>query len=740
MKGPRTFAILLATGLIWLSPGCSDNSNGDPVGDVSPSDASGEDARMPDADTDVDDDANEDIGFESNLTVPNLENNWASEGGPQRAFARIGTGLDRAIYKESGSERPRLVVSKECGGSVQSVNIGELGGVPTPQVLNAAANSEVILVLTNAGTDPGLWRSSDDGASWTSNVSAPIDVQQLVAADGQIYAVGSSPDDGSVDLFRTTNADDWTAVKTDFSFSSAELEVMENSIFVFNPPTAELHYSSDQGTTWDVESELLEPAFPWVRSSGTFYGLAPDGTLLESPSGANWSTADFEGVPERISALASSNENLLILGQTGRVVTIDASASNPSATTLFRAGDISSSGISPSIKTCPDDDVEIGSEYGLLRFDASQNSTSAMGLEVRSAPEESVGSSTTIMTPIGARLAEGQLFGSFGTNVLGATNGPMHVMAVQSRLYIGGQSEIETDFGTTEQRGAVYVLTSDRNWDRIAYDVQTYACGEQAGCDTNNEQRAITGQSPTSIATNSQQTIVGFRGAMGTGFGVQLDGGGLIAGGSGEPTAFTEGLPFRRCDGSETVEKPKAPSLCPPSIKDLTHFENEFWAATGDRFTDTFKVYRRANDDSEWIAAHEGLPAEFQDPGELNEDEGNEFTEADFAIADSTLFIRVRRMPEDTTTVYWFDESDQVWNELPSDGLAEISGLELLGSSERLMLGTHDGIVGWSQADRAWKPVGSNFPSVDANDFYLASGARIYAATDGRGVWSATLQ
>jgi hypothetical protein len=214
---------------------------------------------------------------------------------------------------------------------------------------------------------------------------------------------------------------------------------------------------------------------------------------------------------------------------------------------------------------------------------------------------------------------------------------------------------------------------------------------------------------------------------------IDILGGGLVRNVQGQSQSYTDGLPSRRCQGDETLEKDLA-TLCPPSIKDLT-FLNDLWIATGDPHTDTFEVFRRGLDDSQWQSAHAGLPSEIQDNIPLNEDTGDSYTEADFAIADTTLFLRVRQMPADTTEIFWFDEGTEKWWPMPTDGLEGESVIEIIGG-RGLAAGTSQGIYFWSDSEGSWQSMGSGFPSADANDYHISTSGRVNVATDGRGVWS----
>jgi hypothetical protein len=381
------------------------------------------------------------------------------------------------------------------------------------------------------------------------------------------------------------------------------------------------------------------------------------------------------------------------------------------------------------LNRCADGDLALSTEAGPMRYDASSESFQRWGLESRQSVQQIFGSSSATRTLQYVKFAESM---PFGFSRLQNVADPQQLMGEEGTAYAGVQTEPDSRLGF---RGDLYRFDGESGWNRLLYDTQSTTCFEGATCDPDRGD-PLTTNVPTSLAKSPSSHFAGFSGgaaisSQGT---VTLGGGGIVKSGSPNPQPYIDGLPLRRCQGSESVDKENASSLCPPSVKDLT-YSDRLWAATGDPFTDTFEVYSRASGDSSWTLTHAGLPAEFQDSMPLHEDTGEQRTKANFAIADSTLFIHVRRMPEDSTDIYWFDEGTKRWWPMPTDGLQSETVFEIEGSSEVLLAGTKDGLYAWSDSNETWTRIGTDFPDADATDFHIASTTKIVASTDGRGVW-----
>jgi hypothetical protein len=656
------------------------------------------------------------------IEPPATGGEWTSTGGPQSGFERLMKSPGPTAYFSTESER--LVFTEDCGQTHVTVPLSETGLSSTPR--EGASNSDG-MALHATGTTVF---STDGGESWSSSSSTLDNVQALEGATSGLYAV-SIDEQNNASVLKSTKGDTWSTLKSDFGFRLpiVSFEALGQNLFL-RKDNDTMYISTDGGSTWSSESDFDAPRFPWVQAASNFYATE-SGTLLQSTDGLAWSAVSNDGLPDEILEISSTGNELVVLDDTGtayRVLDLNSQLDVEEFATFGV-----SPGIDTSLSACSRTNVALAGESGLARLPDGFGSASSWGPMPATSPKRVFAQDGFIASLSGSGLRirrNGKgLFAHAAADLFNSFNGPGIVESFDSAngsLYIGGRNK---DGGV--DRGEFYTEVSPGNWNRAIRDVQKTTCASPP-CESRNP----LSQAPTSLVQTQEGAVAGFRGRVEGADGmsvIDILGGGLVRNVQGQSQSYTDGLPSRRCQGDETLEKDLA-TLCPPSIKDLT-FLNDLWIATGDPHTDTFEVFRRGLDDSQWQSAHAGLPSEIQDNIPLNEDTGDSYTEADFAIADTTLFLRVRQMPADTTEIFWFDEGTEKWWPMPTDGLEGESVIEIIGG-RGLAAGTSQGIYFWSDSEGSWQSMGSGFPSADANDYHISTSGRVNVATDGRGVWS----
>lgn len=672
-------------------------------------------------DTGEDTDSSEDPPDRNTQIEPPVSGGeWTSTGGPQSGFERLMKRPGPTAYFSTQSDR--LVFTEDCGQSHLRVPLAETGLSSPPR--EGASNSDG-MALHAPGTTVF---STDGGESWSSSSSTLDNIQALEGATSGLYAV-SIDEQNNASVLKSTKGDTWSTLKSDFGFRLpiVSFEALGQNLFL-RKDNDTMYVSTDGGSTWSSESDFDAPRFPWVQAASSFYATE-SGTLLQSTDGLTWSAISNDDLPGEISKMSSTGNELVVLDDAGAAFRV------LNLTGQLDVEEFARFGVSPSADTslsaCSRTNVSLAGESGLARLPEGFGSASSWGPMPATSPKRVFAQDSFIATLSRFRVRRGEkgLFVPEATNLFNPLDGQGGVETFDSAngsLYIGGRNRM----GDVD-RGGFYAETSPSNWSRAIRDVQEPTCASPP-CEGGNP----LSQAPTSLVQTQEGAVAGFRGSVAGADGmtvIDIQGGGLVRNVQGQSQSYTDGLPTRRCQGDETLEKDLA-TLCPPSVKDLT-FLSDLWIATGDPHTDTFEVFRRGLDDPEWQSAHAGLPSEIQDNIPLNRDTGDSYTEADFAIADTTLFLRVRQMPADTTEIFWFDEGTEKWWPMPTDGLAGESVIEIIGG-QGLAAGTSQGIYFWSDSEGSWQSAGSGFPSADANDYHISTSGRVTVATDGMGVWS----
>jgi len=195
-------------------------------------------------------------------------------------------------------------------------------------------------LVTNASghvfavTDSGMFRSTDDGASWT-RIRSPYSYSMAIDSDDRVFAI--SRDSNRVFVFRSTdNGDTWNRLGNGWQLGNFIFWGVSNGRVVTSSLNqlfvaldyyayddcggASIWHSTDHGLTWDSLAEWSSQGFSAVgvdRADRIFasvgcawYGASSHQVFRSEDFGATWSLAN-SGLPEswRMSlAFSSSND------------------------------------------------------------------------------------------------------------------------------------------------------------------------------------------------------------------------------------------------------------------------------------------------------------------------------------------------------------------------------------------------------------------------------------------------
>jgi hypothetical protein len=227
---------------------------------------------------------------------------------------------------ETGSTHPRIAVTSEgalvaglFSGAVLSDSagcaystVGDLSGYVTLDVQNVPGDSQALIALTRQSESYHVWRSEDDGSSWSIvgsdfgpkfqaySVGATSDPNRFyvggVAAAGGLASMMITNDGGQ--SFSAVLVPDADAAPNDPLFVEAVDPLDPDTLIaaIYEPPSKVL-LSTDGGASW---TELFEG---WTVLTGLAVSPDFDTIVTGSPAMGLWRVALPAGSPEQVSDL-----------------------------------------------------------------------------------------------------------------------------------------------------------------------------------------------------------------------------------------------------------------------------------------------------------------------------------------------------------------------------------------------------------------------------------------------------
>jgi hypothetical protein len=161
-----------------------------------------------------------------------------------------------------------------------------------------------------AGTGSGVFRSTDNGTSWTAVNTGLTNLQiQSLAVSGTNLFAGTFG--GGV--FRSTNnGTTWNAINTGLTNQQVQSLVV-NGTNLFAGTSGGVFFSANNGASWtDVNAGLTNLQIESLAISGTnlFAGTYSDGLFLSTDNGTSWTAVNTGLTDLQIQSLAVSGTNL----------------------------------------------------------------------------------------------------------------------------------------------------------------------------------------------------------------------------------------------------------------------------------------------------------------------------------------------------------------------------------------------------------------------------------------------
>ncbi len=246
---------------------------------------------------------------------------WVNTNGPfggseMRSSAVIGTNL--FMGQISMVDTTKGVYHTTDGGANWTTSLTQTG-------VGAMAVSGTNLFAGGGYNAPGIFRSNDNAASWTS-LNTPVGDSDIV---GAILVSGTNIFAGIIDLglkngsniyLSTNNGTSW--ISADAGLTGAVLSLAENGTNIFAGTFGDgVFLSTNNGTSWTAVNSGLTNETPFallVSGSDLFAGTYGGGVFLSTNNGTSWSTANVGMTTDSVDAFAMSGTNLFA-GTTGGV-------------------------------------------------------------------------------------------------------------------------------------------------------------------------------------------------------------------------------------------------------------------------------------------------------------------------------------------------------------------------------------------------------------------------------------
>jgi photosystem II stability/assembly factor-like uncharacterized protein len=180
-------------------------------------------------------------------------------------------------------------------------------GLPSEDILSFTANSAYVFSGTSGH---GVYRSTNNGASWTSAGLTSTGIRRLIVRNGYIYAATAS----SV-YVSTDNGSSWMTATTGLGTDYIEAFAMNDSNVFAGTFESGVFRSTDNGSNWTaVNTGLPSTKVNALLSIGNtlLAGTNNNGIYLSMNNGSNWSAVNNGLTDLTVKSITLCGTNLFI--------------------------------------------------------------------------------------------------------------------------------------------------------------------------------------------------------------------------------------------------------------------------------------------------------------------------------------------------------------------------------------------------------------------------------------------
>jgi len=555
-----------------------------------------------------------------------------------------------------------------------------------------------------AGTKSGVFRSTDNGATWTeANAGLPNDIVGCFAVSGtNLFALTNF----NGIYLSTSNGTTWTTIGSALSGYGI------NSLAVSGPTLLAgtgvgVFLSSDNGTTWTAANSPpgINPALEILVNgtdlfAGAGWGNGGGGVFLSTDNGANWTAAGLTGSDVR--CFAASGSNLFAGTGFGEVYL----STNKGTKWTLASGGLPSSVISALAVSGANLFAGTESAGLFLSTNNGVNWTAVPGMTNQQVYALAVSGSNlfagTYWGGVFRSTNDGMTWTVVGPGMKNACVGSLAVCGSNMFAATGGGVFLTTDKGATwtnVNSGLQYGVSA------FAFSGSNIFAGTDGGVFRSSNNGASWDSVNTGLAFRSVHALAVASSAGGAG------GTDLFAGtGEGDPTDMIWGGIYRSTDNGMTWTE-ISPTPTHTYVHSIALIGSNLFIGT------VHGVFLSTNNGLSWTTADSG------------------FSWQPFPIVDLLVASGTNLFADMSSELYFSSDNGTSWARTDSGLPSRVGwlaasddrcGSDLFASTGRVYCSTDNG--------RTWNAANTGLPKNDVVSL-VVSGADLFAGTIGSGVW-----